>query len=177
MAATENPAPASEATVVLAVRELQKTFETKKGPPVEALRSVSFEADAGRVTGLIGADGAGKTTLIRIAAGLLSPTHGSMTVLGLDSVTDAIHIQQQVGYMPQKFGLYQDLTVQENMDLYADLQAVPTGERPSRYAQLLEMTGFAALYPATGRCALGRHETETRTGLLPDQISAAASVG
>ncbi len=150
MAATENPTPASEATVVLAVRELQKTFETKKGPPVEALRSVAFEADAGRVTGLIGADGAGKTTLIRIAAGLLAPTHGSVTVLGLDSVTDAIHIQQQVGYMPQKFGLYQDLTVQENMDLYADLQAVPTGERPTRYAQLLEMTG---LQPYTRRLA------------------------
>ena len=85
-----------------------------------------------------------KTTLIRMAAGLLTPTQGSITVLGLDSVVDAIDIQQRIGYMPQKFGLYQDLSVKENMELYADLQGVPRHERRTRYDQLLEMTGLQA---------------------------------
>ena len=137
---SEHPLP--ELKVVLAVLGLEKTFTAKKGALIPALRSVSFKAHAGKVTGLVGADGAGKTTLIRTAAGLLVPTRGSVTVLGLDSVADAIQIQQRVGYMPQKFGLYQDLTVKENMDLYADLQGVPIRERTTRYTQLLEMTGL-----------------------------------
>ena len=131
-------------TAALAVHDLAKTFAAKRGTVVEALHSVSFEALAGHVTGLVGADGAGKTTLIRMAAGLLTPTQGSITLLGLDSVADAVAIQQRVGYMPQKFGLYQDLTVKENMDLYADLQGVPPHERVTRYDQLLQMTGLQA---------------------------------
>ena len=95
------------------------------------------------MTGLVGADGAGKTTLIRIAAGLFLPTAGSVTVLGMDSVADSIDIQSQVGYMPQKFGLYQDLTVEENMTLYADLQGVPMAERQERYRRLLQMTSLS----------------------------------
>jgi ABC-2 type transport system ATP-binding protein len=129
--------------VVLSVENLEKVFTAKGKPPTQALRGVSLEATAGQVTGLVGADGAGKTTLIRIAAGLLVPTSGSVTVLGLDSVADSIEIQSRVGYMPQKFGLYQDLSVSENMDLYADLQGVPTTQRPERYRRLLEMTGLA----------------------------------
>ncbi|MGD9277469.1 MAG: ATP-binding cassette domain-containing protein, partial [Desulfobacterales bacterium] len=108
--------------VVLAVRNLRKEFPSKKGPAIQALRDVSLEAFSGQVTGLVGADGAGKTTLIRTAAGLMVPTSGSVTVLGLDSAVHSIEIQSRVGYMPQKFGLYQDLTVTENMNLYADLQ-------------------------------------------------------
>jgi ABC-2 type transport system ATP-binding protein len=130
--------PSTEA--VLAVRQLSKTFPSRQGPAVQALTDVSFEVAAGRVTGLVGADGAGKTTLIRIAAGLLVPTAGTVTVLGLDSVADTLEIQSRVGYMPQKFGLYQDLTVAENMNLYADLQGVPTAERAERYQRLLTMT-------------------------------------
>ena len=136
--------------IVLAVRNLEKTFTAKKGPAVQALRDVSLDALRGRVTGLVGADGAGKTTLIRTAAGLIVPTAGSVTVLGLDSVIDTIEIQSRVGYMPQKFGLYQDLTVKENMDLYADLQGVPFSDRKYRYQRLLKMTG---LEPFTRRMA------------------------
>jgi len=128
--------------VVLAVRNLKKEFPAKKGPAVLALRDVSLEARCRQVTGLVGADGAGKTTLIRTAAGLIVPTAGTVTVLGLDSVADTIEIQSRVGYMPQKFGLYQDLTVQENMDLYADLQGVPSSERKDRFRRLLRMTGL-----------------------------------
>jgi ABC-2 type transport system ATP-binding protein len=139
--AMENSTP--EDNVVLSVRNLEKDFTAKNKPPTRALGGVSLDAMAGRVTGLVGADGAGKTTLIRIAAGLLVPTSGSVTVLGLDSEADSIEIQSRVGYMPQKFGLYQDLTVSENMDLYADLQGVPFSQREERYERLLTMTGLS----------------------------------
>ncbi len=139
--AQEKPAESGgPADIVLSARELCKIFSGKKIQAVQALREVSLTVRRGRVTGLVGADGAGKTTLIRIAAGLLVPTSGSMTVLGLDSVADTLEIQSRVGYMPQKFGLYQDLTVAENMDLYADLQGVPARERAGKYERLLQMT-------------------------------------
>ena len=150
MPAQLNMQQVTSTDVVLAVRNLKKSFPSKKGPAVQALRDVSFDALRGKVTGLVGADGAGKTTLIRTAAGLIVPTSGTITVLGLDSVIDTIEIQSRVGYMPQKFGLYQDLTVKENMDLYADLQGVPSYERKDRYLRLLQMTG---LEPFTGRMA------------------------
>jgi len=136
--------------VVLAVRNLTKEFSSKKGPAVQALRDVSLEARCAQVTGLVGADGAGKTTLIRTAAGLIVPTAGTVAVLGLDSMVHTIEIQSRVGYMPQKFGLYQDLTVTENMNLYADLQGVPSSVRKDRYHRLLQMTG---LEPYTRRMA------------------------
>jgi ABC-2 type transport system ATP-binding protein len=142
MAAQLNTQRSPSADVVLAVRNLEKSFPSKVGPAVRALRDISFDALRGQVTGLVGADGAGKTTLIRMAAGLLVPTAGTITVLGLDSVINTIEIQSRVGYMPQKFGLYQDLTVKENMDLYADLQGVPSSERKDRYLRLLRMTGL-----------------------------------
>lgn len=129
---------------VLTVKHLTKEFTSQKNQLSRALQDVSFTAFGGRVTGLVGADGAGKTTLIRIATGLLVPTSGSVSVLGLDSVADSLKIQSRVGYMPQKFGLYEDLTVSENMDLYADLQGVPPREREERYLRLLDMTGLGS---------------------------------
>lgn len=139
----ERPRHRSPETV-LEVRQLSKAFKIKKGPAVQALSNLTFDVAKGRVTGLVGADGAGKTTLMRIAAGLLVPTSGTVSVLGLDSVADTLEIQRRVGYMPQKFGLYQDLTVAENMNLYADLQGVPMAEREERYQRLLKMTGLGA---------------------------------
>jgi ABC-2 type transport system ATP-binding protein len=94
------------------------------------------------VTGLIGPDGAGKTTLMRLCAGLLTPESGHLRALGIDVVRDPLKVQASVGYMPQRFGLYEDLTVQENLDLYADLQGVETAARPGRYTQLLAMAGL-----------------------------------
>lgn len=125
---------------VLVATDVLKEFDAKDKGVVRALDQVTLSAAKGRVTGLVGADGAGKTTLIRIAAGLLVPTSGEVKLLGLDSVKDSIEIQSRVGYMPQKFGLYQDLTVRENMSLYADLQGVPESERKERYERLLTMT-------------------------------------
>jgi len=138
------PAPIPENDAAVAVHDLSKIFAVRHAPPVAALEEVSLTARRGAVTGLVGPDGAGKTTLLRIAAGLLRPTTGRVTVLGLDSTAHSLAVQGRVGYMPQKFGLYQELTVQENLDLYADLQGVPPAARGGRFAILMRMTGLGA---------------------------------
>ncbi len=114
-----------------------------------ALQELSFSLQRGEILGLVGPDGAGKTTLLRLIAGLLLPTSGSIELLGRKLTRENLD-QQQIGYMPQQFGLYQDLTVQENLNFYADLQKLPCRERHNRFARLLEMTDLA---PFTGRRA------------------------
>ncbi|MGL5701494.1 MAG: ABC transporter ATP-binding protein, partial [Kluyvera sp.] len=104
----------------------------------------------GYVTGLVGPDGAGKTTLMRMLAGLLKPDDGKATVLGLDPIADDSALHAVMGYMPQKFGLYEDLTVMENLNLYADLRSVTGEARESTFARLLE---FTSLGPFTSRLA------------------------
>jgi ABC-2 type transport system ATP-binding protein len=123
---------------------------TKRFAGVPALDDVSLSIREGTVTGLIGPDGAGKTTMMRLIAGLLVPDLGKISVLGIDAVKDPLKVQHVIGYMPQRFGLYEDLTVQENLNLYADLQGLPDAERPARYAALTKLTGLA---PFTKRLA------------------------
>ncbi|HHO68522.1 MAG TPA: ABC transporter ATP-binding protein [Gammaproteobacteria bacterium] len=137
------------ASGALQVEGLGKRFRSG-GREVVALDDVGFQLQEGRVTGLIGADGAGKTTLMRLAAALLLPDSGRLSVLGHDTRREPLAVQSAVGYMPQHFGLYEDLTVQENLDLYAGLQGVPVAARPARYAELMRMTGLS---PFTGRLA------------------------
>jgi ABC-type multidrug transport system ATPase subunit len=117
---------------------------------IQALDGLSATVRHGKVTGLIGPDGAGKTTLMRLIAGLLQLDAGRLTVLGLDVAEQALAVQEVLRYMPQRFGLYEDLTVQENLDLYADLQHVEKSERQPRYEELMHMTGLA---PFTDRLA------------------------
>jgi len=107
---------------------------------VAALAELSLEVPAGAITALVGPDGAGKTTFIRLAAGLLRPDRGRLQVLGLDVAHEPQAVQDRISYMPQRFGLYEDLSVQENLDLYADLHGVPQTVRQARYARLMEMT-------------------------------------
>ncbi len=133
----------------LICQSVTKTFRAGDRS-VEALRSLDVAIRRGKITGLIGPDGAGKTTLMRLAAGLLRADAGSVTVLGLDAARQSLEVQGSVGYMPQRFGLYEDLTVQENLDLYADLQGVPRESREARYEELMHMTGLA---PFTARLA------------------------
>lgn len=135
--------------IALAFRSVSKSFRTGKRK-IMALDAINARVLAGVITGLIGPDGAGKTTLMRLAAGLLVPDEGRITVLGLDATRDSLAVQASIGYMPQRFGLYEDLSVQENLDLYADLQGVPKGQRPPRYRELMRMTGLA---PFTSRLA------------------------
>lgn len=109
---------------------------------VTALEDISLSIQPGRITGLIGPDGAGKTTLMRLACGLLLPDKGSIHALDIDVVQAPIQAQSLLGYMPQRFGLYEDLSVQENLDLYADLQGLAPDQRQSRYRELMHMTGL-----------------------------------
>jgi len=109
---------------------------------VTALQNINIRIQAGKITGLIGPDGAGKTTLMRLAAGLLLPDQGRIQAIGIDVVNSALQAQSAVGYMPQRFGLYEDLSVQENLDLYADLQGVALSQRPARYAELMHLTAL-----------------------------------
>ncbi len=125
----------------LVATDLTKRFRGG-GRVVTALDGVTLRLVPGAVTGLIGPDGAGKTTFMRLAAGLLVPDGGCIEVLGLDATGDALAVQSAIGYMPQRFGLYEDLSVGENLDLYADLHQVPKLARPERYARLMEMTGL-----------------------------------
>ena len=135
---------------VIRAEKLNKVFSIKGKKPLTALNGLSLSVKKGELTAVIGPDGAGKTTLMRLIAGLMNPTSGSLTVLGMDSVKDAEEIQSRISYMPQKFGFYEDLTVQENLDLYADLHGVPQEKRPERFGKLLDMMGLA---PFTGRFA------------------------
>ncbi|MGO4128944.1 ATP-binding cassette domain-containing protein [Inquilinus sp. YAF38] len=120
------------------------------GPGRPALDAVSAAIGGGRITGLVGPDGAGKTTLIRLMTALMWPEEGTLTVLGHDSRAEPAPIQAAIGYMPQRFGLYEDLTVQENLDLYADLRALPQAERPAVYGEILTFTDLKRF---TGRLA------------------------
>ncbi|HEX7641384.1 MAG TPA: ATP-binding cassette domain-containing protein [Burkholderiaceae bacterium] len=129
----------------IVIEALQQRFGER-----QALRGVDAAIRRGRITGLVGPDGAGKTTLMRLIAGLLKPTMGTIRVEGLDPVADSAKLHDIVGYMPQKFGLYEDLTVQENLDLYADLRNVTGKERDDAFGRLL---AFTDLTNFTGRLA------------------------
>jgi ABC-2 type transport system ATP-binding protein len=133
---------AATGEVALSGRELSKSFMREKGESVRALDHVSIEARHASLTALVGPDGAGKTTLLRLAAGLMVADAGTLHVLGIDASKNPQAIQDRISYMPQRFGLYEDLSVQENLDLYADLHGVPAAERAERYPRLMEMTAL-----------------------------------
>jgi pyoluteorin transport system ATP-binding protein len=127
---------------VLSARDVRKSFHPPRQPTVQALAGVSLDAPRGMLTALVGPDGAGKTTLMRLAAGLLRADSGELTVLGVDAAVDPQQIQDRISYMPQRFGLYEDLTVAENLDLYADLHGLSAEARAQRYPRLMEMTAL-----------------------------------
>jgi ABC-2 type transport system ATP-binding protein len=107
---------------------------------VKAVDDVSFTVEAGDIFGLMGPNGSGKTTIVRTLCGLVTPTSGSGTVLGLDIVTQSEQIRQQVGYMSQKFSLYEDLTVRENIDFYAGVYGLKGEHREKRKREVIELT-------------------------------------
>jgi ABC-2 type transport system ATP-binding protein len=127
------------------VEALSRVFGTKV-----AVDALQFEVQAGELFGLVGPDGAGKTTTLRMLAGVLRPTSGDAQILGTSVRQDPEAVKHHIAYMSQRFGLYADLTVRENLEFYADLYRVPRGDRPLRMKRLFE---FSGLEPFQGRLA------------------------
>lgn len=133
----------SNRKAAVVIKELNKSFGN-----IKALQNLNAVINYGQLTGLVGPDGSGKTTLMRILAGLLEPNAGHVTLAGYDVVqdNDAIHVAS--GYMPQRFGLYEDLSVIENMRLYASLRGMDADSNSELFSELLE---FTRLGPFTER--------------------------
>lgn len=129
----------SQSDFAITLDNVGKKFTSKEGDVI-ALRSTSASIIRGKITGLVGPDGAGKTTLMRLMAGLLTLTDGTITVENLNPQDPATAVKSILGYMPQKFGLYEDLTVIENMNLYADLRGVLADTRVAEFEDLLKFT-------------------------------------
>lgn len=132
---------------LVTIQNLSKIFAPEQAP---ALNAINADIPKGKIVGLAGPDGAGKTTLIRLIAGLLLPTEGIITVDGYDTVKNSEMIHVITGYMPQKFGLYEDLTVMQNLVLYADLRGLLGKEREETFEKILKFTELA---PFTNRLA------------------------
>jgi len=116
---------------------------TKNFAALRAVDRLSFDVHAGEIFGLVGPDGAGKTTTLRMLAGVMPPDEGTATVAGFDVVNDPEGAKHHLSYMPQRFGLYEDLTVDENIRFYADLFGVNKKERQQRSAELLQAAGMS----------------------------------
>jgi ABC-2 type transport system ATP-binding protein len=130
-------APPSD--VIIETRGLSRHFGA-----LVAVRDVSFSVVRGEIFGVLGPNGAGKSTTIRMLCGILDPSGGSGTVVGYDIATQAESIKQRIGYMTQRFSLYEDLSVIENLSFYAGIYGVPRTRRRARVEQVLELSGLAA---------------------------------
>ncbi|MBQ8492772.1 MAG: ABC transporter ATP-binding protein [Alistipes sp.] len=125
--------------VVISVRELTKCFGD-----FTAVDRISFDVERGEIFGFLGANGAGKTTAMRMLCGLSFPTSGSGTVAGYDIMHQGEEIKRHIGYMSQRFSLYNDLTVWENIDLFAGIYGLSKSETKQRATELLERLNFAS---------------------------------
>lgn len=132
---------------LVVIENLTKIFSPNEPP---AISDLTISIPKGEIVGLVGPDGAGKTTLIRLMAGLLLPTEGKITVAGLDTIQNSSKIHEIIGYMPQKFGLYEDLSVLQNLNLYADLRGLKNKDKKATFDKLLR---FTKLVPFTERLA------------------------
>lgn len=121
---------------------------TRKFGAITAVHDLTFSVNEGEIYGLVGPDGSGKTTTMRLLSGILTPSSGRAWVDGREVETESEKVKEHIGYMAQRFGLYEDLTVIENIDFYADIYDVPKAERPGRIDELF---GFSGLGPFRGR--------------------------
>jgi ABC-2 type transport system ATP-binding protein len=122
---------------IIAANNLTKRFDA-----VVAVDGLTFNVERGEIFGLVGPDGAGKTATMRMLAGVMAPDAGSIVIDGVDVVSDPETSKQHISYMPQRFGLYEDLTVDENIRFYADLFEVPAQAREQRTERLLAASGM-----------------------------------
>jgi ABC-2 type transport system ATP-binding protein len=116
---------------------------TRKFAQVAAVNNLSLEIEEGEIFGLVGPDGAGKTTAMRLLTGILEPTSGEAWVYGKHIARESESLKDYIGYMSQRFGLYEDLTVMENLNFYADIFGVPVKERVIRIDRLMRFSGLA----------------------------------
>jgi ABC-2 type transport system ATP-binding protein len=123
---------------------------TRRFGSLTAVSDVSFRLPPGRIIGLVGSDGAGKTTLLRMIAAMLAPSSGAISVAGHDVVAERSDVRELIGYMPQRFGLYQDLSVAENLHFFMDIYGITGAEREKRRERYL---GFSNLLPFLDRRA------------------------
>jgi ABC-2 type transport system ATP-binding protein len=122
-----------------------ETFDlVKKFESLTAIKSLSLKIEKGEMVGLVGPDGAGKTTLLRILASIMAPTSGTATVAGFDIVKDSEKLKEKIGYMPQRFGLYEDLTAQENLDFFSEVYQLTREQKKGKYAEVFR---FSQLEP------------------------------
>lgn len=136
---------------VVEVRDLSRVFGTFK-----AVDNISFSVQAGEIFGFLGPNGAGKSTTIRMLCGLLTPSSGAGTVAGLDIMTQSEAIKERIGYMSQKFSLYEDLTVGENIEFYGGIYGVEGERFQKRKAWILEMAGLSERENSlTGELSMG----------------------
>lgn len=135
----------SDATPAVSVEGLTRRFGA-----MTAVDDLRFSVDRGELFGLVGPDGSGKTTTLRMLSGVLPPTEGDASILGVSVARDPETVKHDIAYMSQRFGLYEDLTVRENLMFYADLYRVPRGERENRLERLFH---FSNLEPFQDRLA------------------------
>jgi ABC-2 type transport system ATP-binding protein len=119
------------------VQDLDKNYGA-----IEALKGVSFHVDPGEIIGLLGPNGAGKTTMMKILTGYLQPTRGSVSVDGLNVLTEARQVQQRIGYLPENAPLYPELSVQAYLQMIADLRQIPEEEQPLRLSEAIRAVGL-----------------------------------
>ena len=142
---------------VISVKNLSKKF----GEFI-AVDRISFEVERGEIFGFLGANGAGKTTAMRMLCGLSYPTSGSGTVAGYDVMTQGEEIKRHIGYMSQRFSLYEDLTVWENIRLYAGIYGLNRRQTPASDRRTARPPAIPFRDPYAGRVVAARMETETR---------------
>lgn len=142
---TETTPPGLSGASFVTVDAVSRSFQS-----VEAVAGASFQVQKGDLFGLVGSDGAGKSTLLRMIATMIRPSSGRIRIAGLDVIRHAPRIKHLMGYMPQRFGLYQDLSVRENLDFFMDIFGVTGPDRKKRRDRYL---GFSNLLPFLDRLA------------------------
>jgi len=142
MSATEN------SNIAVSVKDLTRTFGA-----FTAVNKISFDVKPGEIFGFLGPNGAGKSTTIRMLCGILTPTSGAGLVGGFDINTQQEEIKQNIGYMSQKFSLYDDLTVEENIEFYSGIYKIPRAEKSARMEEIIKLADiedFRTSFPAAG---------------------------
>ncbi len=123
--------------IAVSVKDLEKRFGA-----FTAVNRINFEVKEGEIFGFLGPNGAGKSTTIRMLCGIISPTSGSGQVGGYDVIKEQYKIKEHIGYMSQKFSLYDDLTVKENIDFYSGIYKIPAREKKERFEETINTAGL-----------------------------------